>query len=433
MDKKISFAKDLIDYINKSYTMFHSVENMKESLKKKGFKELDIKSDWKLKKNSKYFTTYNKSFLCAFCIGDGDFNNNGFKIIGAHTDSPGLKLKPYPEINFKNSYIKLNTEVYGGPILSTWFDRPLSIAGKVALKKKGKLYPEIKLINFDKDLLVLPNLAIHMNRSVNDEGYAYNKQKDLMPILTLINNESKKDNLLNNMISENLNCKTSDILSYELFLYSREKGKIVGLDDEFISSGKLDNLAMFHAGVNALLDSDCSDSINVVAGFDNEEVGSHSSQGADSPMLKFILERIYISLGKSRDEYLQTLANSFIISADMAHGIHPNFEEKSDPVNMPILNSGPVLKIASSQAYTTNATSEAVFENLCDKAEIPCQKFVNHSNSKGGSTIGPITSSQLGILSVDVGNPIFAMHSIKELGGVDDHFMMYQVFKTFFK
>ena len=248
MDEKISFTKDLIDYIDKSYTMFHSVENMKENLKKKGFKELNIKSDWKLKKNSKYFTTYNESFLCAFCIGDGDFNNNGFKIIGAHTDSPGLKLKPYPEINFKNSYIKLNTEVYGGPILSTWFDRPLSIAGKVALKKKGKLYPEIKLINFDKDLLVLPNLAIHMNRSVNDEGYAYNKQKDLMPILTLINNESKKDNLLNNMISENLNYKTSNILSYELFLYNREKGKIVGLDDEFISSGKLDNLASAEIG-----------------------------------------------------------------------------------------------------------------------------------------------------------------------------------------
>ena len=432
MVREKQFAYNLIDFIDNSPSQFHATNEVKKSLDNNGFKELTFSDKWNLEKSGKYYVIKNGSAIVAFVIGNGNIEEDGFKLVGAHTDSPTFRIKPNPEIISEKSYLKLNTEVYGGPILSTWFDRPLSIAGRVAIKTDNTLKPKEVLVDLKKPIVIIPSLAIHMNRKVN-EGVNINPQTDTLPILTVIGEEFKKDKYLINIVAENIGIDADDIMELDLFLYNTEKGSLIGANEEFISIGKLDNLAMVHAGLNGIIDSKVGKATNVLACFDNEEVGSRTKQGAASPMLRTILERIAISLGKNKEDFYRSLSNSFIISADQAHALHPNYPDKNDPTNKPIINKGTAIKISANQAYTSDSMSIAVYESICKSENIPVQKFVNRSDEKGGSTIGPISSAQLDISSVDIGNPILGMHSIKELGGVKDHYNVYKSFKKFYE
>lgn len=426
------FAQELLDFIDASPSSFHVVENLKKMLMLQGFEALLPEKKWSLIPGGKYFVTRNNSALIAFIVGQGKADLHGFRLIGAHTDSPGFRVKPLAEIPVEKHYLKLNVETYGSPILNTWLDRPLSLAGRIVLRGDSPFAPQIKLFRSNHPLLVIPNLAIHMNRKVN-EGVELNKQKDLLPLLTQISGDLQKEGLLINYIADTLTCLPEEILDFDLFLHEFEKGCLLGLQQEFISSGRLDNLAMIHAGAWALARTKPALMTQVLACFDHEECGSTSKQGAASPFLTHVLERILVAQKKDREAYFRALANSFLISADMAHALHPNAGEKHDPVNRPVLNGGPVIKLSANQSYTTDAESAAVFTALCQHAGVPFQKFVNRSDERGGSTIGPISSTHLDIRSVDIGNPILAMHSIRELGGVKDHWAMAKVFSTFYE
>lgn len=429
MKKEKELALDLIEFINNSKTQFHATEEVRKFLNSHDFKEISMNEKWNLEVGGKYYTTKNNSALVAFVVGK-DIVNDGFRLIGAHTDSPGFRIKPNPEMTVEN-YLKLNTEVYGGAVLSTWFDRPLSIAGRVALKTKNPLVPEERLVDLEKPVITIPNLAIHMNREVNN-GFKFNAQQHTLPLMGMINEKFEKDNFLVKLLAEKLNVEEEDIIDFELYVYAVEKGALVGLNEEFISCGKLDDLAMVHAEMNALVDSKAGNATNVAIAFDNEEVGSSTKQGAGSPFVRNVLNRIAISQGLEKEEFLIAIENSFLISADDAHAKHPNFADKCDPTTKPVVNGGPAIKIAANQAYTTDVTSSAIYAEICEKAGVPYQKFVNRSDLKGGSTIGPISSSQLPVRSVDVGNPILAMHSVRELGGVKDHYYVAKSFEQFY-
>ena len=411
MKEEQKFAKDLIEFIDASPSSFHATKNVENILIKEGFKKVDLQDKWNLEKEGKYYTIKNNSAIIGFEIGKGEIEEDGFKLVGAHTDSPTFKIKPNPEISVEGKYLKLNTEVYGGPILNTWFDRPLSMAGRVSLKTDNPLRPKEVLIDMEKPMMIIPNLAIHMNREVND-GIKINPQVDTLPLVSNINKDFEKDGFLVKLIAKKLDVRVEDILDFEIFLYGVEKGSLVGLNEEFVSIGKLDDLAMVHAGLNGLIDSNVGNATNVLVCFDNEEVGSGTKQGAASPMLRTVLERIALAMSKDKEDYYRALANSFIISADQAHAIHPNHIDKQDITNRPVVNGGPTIKLAANQAYTTDSFSSAVYEGICKSIDVPVQKFVNRSDKRGGSTIGPISSSQLDIASVDIGNPILAMHSI---------------------
>lgn len=432
MSKELEFAKELIDFIYESPSAFHAVLNVKNILKDNGFTELKEEDKWEISKGGKYYVTKNDSAIVAFIAGTGNVEEDGFKIIGAHTDSPTFRIKPDPEMIAENAYLKLNTEVYGGPILSTWMDRPLSIAGRVTLKSSNVFYPETRFINIKKPIMVIPNLAIHMNRNVN-AGVELNRQKDTLPLIALVNDQMEKENYLIKMLASELNVNVQDVLDFDLFLYEFEKGSIIGVNDEFISSGRLDDLSMVHAGITALTRVEASKATNVMVCYDNEEVGSTTKQGADSELLSKILERIVLCQGKGREEFFRSIARSFMISGDLAHAVHPNSPEKADPINKPVINKGPVIKIAANQSYTTDSNSCAVYEQICKKAGVPVQKFVNRSDAPGGSTIGPISSSHLDMRTVDMGSPIFAMHSVRELGGVMDHTYTTKSFEEFYR
>ncbi|WP_066890291.1 M18 family aminopeptidase [Clostridium nigeriense] len=429
MEKEL--ALDLIDFLYKSPTAYHSVKTIKERLGLNGFSEVKESEKWNLQKEGKYYVIKNDSALIAFTIGNGDVEEDGFKLIGAHTDSPGFRIKANPEMVSEGKYIKLNTEVYGGPILYTWFDRPLGIAGKVTLKGKSPLKPEVKLVNINKPLLIIPSVAIHMNRSVN-EGFNINKQKDTLPLLSLINDKFEKDGYLVKILAEELNVETKDILGFDLGLYEVEKGAIIGINEEFISAGRLDDMWMVYAGVQALIESKANKSTKVMVCMDNEEIGSLTPQGANSALLLNILERITLALGKDREGLYRALSNSLMISADLAHAVHPNAEEKHDPTNRPVLGNGPVLKTAASGSYSTDSYNAAIFEGLCKEAGVPYQKFFNRSDVRGGTTIGPITSSLLTIPVMDMGAPLLSMHSIRELATVKDNMYSIKLFTEFY-
>lgn len=429
MEKNL--ALDLIDFLYKSPTAHHSVKTIRERLELNGFNEVKESDKWNLQKEGKYYVIKNDSALIAFTIGNGDIEEAGFKLIGAHTDSPGFRIKANPEMVSEGTYLKLNTEVYGGPILYTWFDRPLGIAGKVTIKGSSPLKPEVKLVNINKPLLIIPSLAIHMNRSVN-EGLNINKQKDTLPLLSLINEKFEKDGYLLKILAEELKVDTSDILGFDLGLYEIEKGAIIGLNEEFISAGRLDDMWMVYAGIQALIESKPNKSTKVMVCMDNEEIGSLTAQGANSALLLNILERITLALGKDREGLHRALANSLMISADLAHAVHPNLEEKHDPTNRPVLGKGPVLKTAASGSYSTDSYNAAIFEGLCNSAEVPYQKFFNRSDVRGGTTIGPITSSLLTIPVMDMGAPLFSMHSIRELAAVKDNVYTIKLFTQFY-
>ena len=429
MEKQL--ALELLDFINASPTAYHAADTVKECLKKEGFKELKETEKWDLNKGEKYYIEKNNSAVIAFEVGTGDIVSDGFRIIGAHTDAPTFKIKPASEMKAENKYVKLNTEVYGGPILSTWFDRPLSIAGRVAVKGSSALKPEIKLVNINKPLLIIPNIAIHMNRGVND-GYSFNAQKDTLPLLGFINEKFEKEGYLLTILSDALGVDKDDILDFDLFLYEYEKGCLIGLEEELISSSRLDDLCMLFSGLKGLTDSKVNKTTKVLIAIDNEEIGSLTAQGARSTFIKTTLERIALSLGKDREEFFMALNNSSMISSDVAHAVHPNQSDKCDPTNRPILGGGPVIKIAASGSYSTDSFASAVFQSLCKSAGVPCQKFVNRSDMRGGTTIGPMSAADLGISVMDIGTPLLAMHSVRELGSVKDNYYTAKAFTEFY-
>lgn len=423
-------AKDMLEFIEKSPTCFHAVENIMKTLAGAGCTELTETGEWRLSPGQGYFVTRNGSSLIAFRLPEG--SAEGFHIIAAHSDSPTFKVKESPEMAAEGAYIKLNTEKYGLMILSTWLDRCLSVAGRVVVKGKNGL--ETRLVNVDKDLLVIPNVAIHMNREMND-GVAYNPQVDMLPLYACCGEnigDGKVKNTFMKRIAKAAGVKKDEILGHDLFLYPREKGRIIGENGEFVLSPRLDDLQCVYAGHRAFAESTPERFINVYAVFDNEEVGSGTKQGADSTFLEDVLWRIGEGLQMPRSKYLQMIAGSFLISADNAHAVHPNHPEKADPTNKPFLNGGIVIKYHGSQKYATDAVSAAVMKRVCEQADVPYQAYANRSDIPGGSTLGNISTAHVSVSSVDIGLPQLAMHSAVETSGVKDTKYAIDAFKVFF-
>lgn len=426
-----SYASSLLKFLDNSPCNFFAVDTISHELENHGFTKLSLSDEWKLEKGGKYYTTKNDSAIFAFTIGEKPMCDLGVKIITAHSDSPCFRIKPNPIIKSENGIIKLNTEVYGGPILYTWFDRPLSVAGRVILRGDDALHPVTRLLRINRPILIIPHLAIHFNRAVN-EGNPLSKQKDMLPIIARVNDAAEADNLLLNLVATELGVNIGDILDFDLMLYDCEKATFVGINNEFVSSGRIDDLSMAHAAITAVVEGTDTNATKVAAIFDNEETGSGTKQGAASPVLSNILLRINAAFGGNESDFCRAMSKSFMISADNAHAFHPNYAEKYDPTNHPFLGGGPVIKINANCKYMTDAHSAAIFRSLCEEAGSPYQYFVNHSDVAGGSTLGNILTSQIDIEGVDVGNPILAMHSVRETGSADDHNNMVKVFVHFF-
>ena len=419
----------LLDFIDASPTMFHASASCVKRLKEADFKYLCPASPWELKKGGKYYTTINDSAVVAFCINSEAIEKEGFKIIGTHGDVPGFRIKPNSQMQTEN-YIKLNTEGYGGAILSTWFDRPLSVAGRVALKSEDLLHPTTRLVDVNKPILIIPSLAIHMNREVNN-GVKLNKQKDTLPVLSY-SNEPVSSQILIDLLAETLKVDSDEILDADLYLYPYEKSMCVGIKEEFISAPRLDDLSMTYSGLEAIIQNTSQKGISMFICYDNEEIGSHTKQGADSPYLIRTMERIALALGKTREDLFMALEQSFMLSGDVAHLAHPNYMEKSDPTNPVLPGKGPAIKVNANFSYTTDSDSYAVFAGICKAQGIPFQVFVNRSDERGGSTIGPVSTSHLGIRSVDIGTPMLSMHSARELMAVEDFIYTTEAMKAFF-
>lgn len=426
-----SFAREVIEFIDESPSTYHVVKNCSDILDENGFERIMPREKWEIKKGGKYFLKKSSSTIIAFTVGEDFDVKNGFKIFGAHTDSPCFRIKPNPEIVTEN-VVRLNTEVYGGPILSTWFDRPLSIAGRVIVKGEDSFFPRTVKIKIDEPLLTIPNLAIHQNREVNN-GVKIDKQNDVLPVISLINKNFEREGYLERIILEKTGIKKEDIIDFDLYLYATEKGCLLGANEEFMSSPKIDNLASVYTGLIGLLEAEENqDRINIFVAFDNEEIGSATKQGADSNYLLNTLERISLALGLSRGDFLQMLESSYILSADAAHAAHPAHLGKTDPTNRGKINEGISIKISAKQKYTSDGYSIAVIKQLIEGTEIQIQPFVNESNELGGSTIGPISSTHLDIDGVDLGVPMLAMHSVRELCGIFDVFYLKELAKEFF-
>ena len=417
-------AEKLLTFIRKSPTAFHAVDTMKNILAEQEFQELFEKDYWKLIPGGQYMVTRNNSALIAFSIPENAPRR--FHIMASHSDSPTFKIKENPEITVEKAYVKLNVEKYGGMLMSPWFDRPLSVAGRVIVSEKGEI--KEKLVDIDRDLLMIPSLAIHMNREVNS-GYAYNPQKDLLPLYGTAGTEET----FGKTLAEAAGVREEDILSHDLFLYSRTRGAVWGAEKEFVSAGRLDDLQCAFASMEGLLSGEKKKSIAVHCVMDNEEVGSGTKQGAASTFLKDTLLRINSGLGRTYEEYLMSLADSFMISADNAHALHPNYTDMTDPVNRPLLNKGIVIKYNANQKYCTDAVSAAIFKDICTRAEVPFQTFVNRSDMAGGSTLGNISNTQVPVNTVDIGLPQLAMHSPYETAGVKDTYSLIKAAELFFE
>ena len=431
--------KRLLSFLDASPVNFLAVMNIADTLAANGFRRIDPALPLgEVKSGDRFFVTKNDSSIYAFRIGNKPIADAGFHMICAHCDSPTFRIKPNAEMLTEGGIVKLNTEVYGGPIMSTWFDRPLTLAGRVIVRGEDVMQPETLLLHIKRPLLQISNLAIHFNRQVND-GVALSKQKDVLPLLGQITSQLEAGNLLMNVILEELNstiadCQfcAKDVLDFDLYLADATPACTFGVHNEFISSGRLDDLSMCYAGLEALIASDTTDTTQVLALFDNEETGSQTKQGAGSPFLAYILKRIAMSQSHTEEAYYQAVERAFMISADNAHAWHPNYPEKYDPTNHPMLGGGPVIKFNAAQKYASDAVSAAVFAGLCEKAGVPCQRFVNHSDVAGGSTLGNILASSIPLRGVDMGNAILAMHSCRETGSVVDHEYCVKVFTEFF-
>lgn len=406
-------SNELIQFIQSSPSMFHSIDTIRKELESAGFTYLPEASKWNVEKGHDYYTIRNHSSIIAFRVGH-ELDNYHFQMCASHSDSPTYKVKTVPELAGPNEYLRLDVEAYGGMIDNTWFDRPLSVAGRVLVQEGNTVTS--KLLYIDKDILLIPNVAIHFNREVNN-GYKYNRQVDLCPLFSA--GEMKKG-AFDQMVADELGVEVSQILGKDLFLVCRQPGTVWGYKDEFISSPKLDDLQCAFVSLKAFLNARNEHGVNVYCCFDNEEVGSNTKQGAMSTFLYDVLQRLNGALGMDSEDYYRAVAKSFLVSCDNAHAVHPNHPEKTDAVNCTVLNKGIVLKESANQKYTTDAFSRAVFTKVCNEANVPVQTFANRSDILGGSTLGNLSNTQVSVHAVDFGLAQLAMHSTYETAGVKD-------------
>lgn len=418
---QIEKALELIEFIDSSPSPWHAVESMERLLKAAGYLRLEEKERWQLEPGGRYYAVRGGASLVAFVTGSGPIAENGFRIVGAHTDSPGLRIKPKPAMA-GDGLIRLSVEVYGGPILATFADRDLSLAGRAVVRSEGG--PGTRLLRFDNPIVRLPNLPIHMNRDVNEQGLKFNKQTELPLVFGLLGKGEEGEKNFRKLVADGVQCEEADLLSWELSVYDVQKGCIWGAKEEFVADSQLDNLASTHAALTALISTENPEATCIAAFFDHEEVGSESSSGASGSFITDMLTRIGLQAGLDEEDRLRAMANSFFISADMAHAYHPNFPNAYEPCHKILMNGGPVIKTNSNQRYTTNAETAARFISFCEKAGVPFQHYAHRSDLGCGSTIGPMVAAQLGVASVDVGSPMWAMHSARESAGVQDHAYM---------
>ena len=424
-------VQHLLDFIDASPSPWHVIKSVEAQLASFNFKKLDETLSWTLESGGRYYVVRDESSVIIFVLGQKPLVETGFKMIGAHTDSPGLRVKPNAATGV-DGLLRLGVEIYGGPILATFTDRDLSLAGRVNYKDTNNNIVSA-LINFDRPLLRLPNLAIHMNRMVNEDGLKLHKQNELPLILSALAQECLPQTYFSELLQEQSACEAERILSWDLAVYDTQKGVFWGADNEFYANSQLDNLASCHAALQGLLDDTVleNEATLVCAFFDHEEIGSESNKGADGSFLGDVLKRISLVTENNKEDFTRALAKSFMVSADMAHAYQPNFPLAYDPDHKVFVNKGPVIKVNANQRYSTESVSQAMFVDWCEQAGVPYQKYSHRSDLACGSTIGPITSARLGIRSVDVGNPIWAMHSIRESAGVLDHGYMIKVMKKF--
>lgn len=423
MNKFYEHSKKMMQFIENSPSCFHVVANVGKILEEHGFTALSEQESWDLKQGGKYYVTRNGSSVIAFCIPQEGYQS--FQLICSHTDSPTFKIKEEPEMEVDKKYIKLNVERYGGMLCAPWFDRPLSVAGRIMVKDTQGI--RSVLVHIDRDLLMIPNLAVHMNREAND-GYKYNAQKDMCPVF---GDEHAKNRFVK-QVAEAAGVEAEQLLGMDLFLYNRQKGTFWGCDNEFIASPRLDDLQCLYAALQGFLAAEPSGNAAVFCAFDNEETGSVSRQGAASTFLKDTLYRISLASGRTQEEHLSAIAGSFMVSADNAHAVHPNHAELSDPVNRPQMNHGIVIKYNAAQKYTTDAISKAVFSTICERAEVPYQTFTNRSDMAGGSTLGNISNTQVSLYAVDIGLAQLAMHSPYEMAGVKDTWYLEEAARVYY-
>ena len=413
--------EQFLNFAEQSPTAFHAAANLAETLRQNGYRELRETDPWMVDAGGKYYVMRNDSALIAFAVPETGFGP--FRMAAAHGDSPTFKLKQLFEDRGK-TYVRLNVEKYGGMIMATWLDRPLSVAGRLAVREGEGIVT--RLVNLERDAVLIPNMPIHFNRDINS-GYAYDPQKDLLPLY----GEAECEGSLMKEIAESAGVREEDILGHDLFLYNRQNGSIWGAGDAFFSCGRIDDLECAWAAVTAMCASEAKDTVNVCAVFDNEEVGSGSRQGADSGFLYDTLTRLGFALGASDGEIRAAMAGSFMVSADNAHALHPNHPEKYDEQNRVYMNKGVVIKHNANQKYTTDAVSCARFALICEKAGVPVQHFANRSDIAGGSTLGHISASHVSVDSVDIGLAQLAMHSAYETAGTKDLPMLIQALQEF--
>ena len=422
--KEIQKTQELIDFIKKSPSCYHVIHNIAAELEEAGYEQLNEAKEWTLHKGGRYFVTRNQSSLIAFTLPEETLG--GFLICASHSDSPTFKLKSNYEMTVDDRYLKLNVEKYGGMICSTWLDRPLSVAGRVVVNRGDGI--ESVLVNLDRDLCLIPNLAIHMNRQIN-EGYAYNAQKDMLPLL----GEGIAKGKLKELLVEAAGVDEEALLGYDLFLYLREDGRIWGAEQEFYSSPKIDDLQCAFASKEAFLQAENTGMSKVLAIFDNEEVGSGTKQGAKSTFLSDVLARIQEGLSLTKGESIRQIASSMMLSADNGHALHPNHTDKADPTNAPRLNGGVLIKYNANQKYTTDGIAEALFKKLLQKEEIPYQEYTNRSDIAGGSTLGNLSNEKISLNTVDMGAAQLAMHSAYETGGTKDTVSLMEGIRAFYE
>lgn len=408
----------LFQFIEQSTSQFHTIKATKEQLLDQGFQELSLREVWKLEKGGSYFLIHHDSTLFAFTVGKDFRAEDGFRIAAAHSDFPGFRLKYHAEME-NGGYLQLNTEAYGGAILSTWLDRPLSVAGRVVLKSDEVFKPEVRLVDLKKPVLIIPNLAIHFNREMN-KGVELRKQVELIPFYGMASEKMTQGAFLSYLAAE-LEVETDDILDYELMIYNTDKASIIGLRDEFISAPRLDNLCSAQALIEGIIEGSRTQGLNMIIAFDHEEIGSRSKQGAASTLLATILEKVYLSLGLTRVDFASAIEDGLLMSVDVSHAYNPNYASKYDATHRNIINHGFSIKEAASQSYATDSEAIGIVQQICEKEGISYQKFANHSDMAGGGTLGAISSAMLPIRTVDIGTPIWAMHSSRETMGVEDY------------
>ncbi|MFY9327056.1 MAG: M18 family aminopeptidase [Georgfuchsia sp.] len=419
--KILTHAQQLLAFIDTSPTPWHAVASAEEHLRDQGFLRLEEAERWQLAAGGRYYVVRGGASLIAFVLGSGRLAETGFRIVGAHTDSPGLRLKPRPALS-GDGLMRLAVEVYGGPILASFTDRDLSLAGRLMVRTAGGA--KTHLVRFEQPLVRLPNLAIHMNREVNEQGLKLNRQTELPLLLATLDDGQDADVYLRKLLADQVQAEDADVLSWDLAVYDTQKGCLWGADGEFIAAGRIDNLSSCHAALQALTTSGEPGATCVAAMFDHEEVGSESACGASGSFAADVLSRLCLQAGLDGEDRLRTMARSFFISADMAHAYHPNFPAAYEPGHKVMVNKGPVIKTNSNQRYTTSADTAARFMAFCEIAGVPCQQYAHRADLGCGSTIGPIVAAQLGIASVDVGSPMWAMHSARESAGTYDQTCM---------